>query len=142
MNAAWLIIAFAGALAVEPAGVAPTPPPPELDSRPLDCSQGYAGLKATIRALPGAAAVAAPAGVQLEAVSTQAGGILTIYNFTTPSNPAHPYVARRRIFPEDGVMNSDISVCPYGDKAASDALTAEFNRLNDAFVLSLSRPPR
>ncbi len=131
------LLAATTAAAATPPQTPATPPTPA----PLPCAQGFDPLIAAAKALPGATPVATRPGMPLEAISVQAGGELTIYNYTVPTHPAHPYVARRRTVQQGGRVSIDMSTCGYGDKAAGEALKIQFERMNEAFVRQVSSPP-
>ena len=126
--------AAAALLALAMAAATPVAPDP-----PLDCAAGFEALVAAAKAQPGAEAVSPRAGVPLLAVSVKSPTSLTVFTYTAPEHPAHPLMARRRLVERAGRRAVEMSTCPYGDKAASDALIAQFERMN-AGVADQPRP--
>lgn len=136
----FLILVLAAG-AASPAGPAASP----ADASPtanLDCAKGFDGIVASAMAEPGATVVTPRAGVPLLAVAVQTPGVMTVYSYTAATHPAHPFMARRRMVQRDGKMAVDMVTCRYGDRAASDRLTAQFTAMNNDLVRQMAdRPP-
>lgn len=130
------MLAFAAASPAAPVPpVAPNPP------AALNCTKGFDALVAAAMAEPGATVVTPRPGVPLLAIAIQSTGVMTVYSYTDTAHPAHPFMARRRMVQRQGKMAVDMVTCRYGDRAASDRLTAQFTAMNDNLVRQMAERP-
>ncbi|MCH2457153.1 MAG: hypothetical protein MK186_03805 [Henriciella sp.] len=63
----------------------------------------------------------------------------SVYALTRDTHPAHPMIVRRTVGEDqNGHVSIMSSGCGYGDKAASDALMAEYEAMNERIITDLS----
>jgi len=107
----------------------PETQPPELTEAPAS-TIGYPSVAAALADLRARNDVS----VSVEngwTIITEPDG-LTIWSFTASGHPAHPAVAKRIFYQENGAWYVKMNVRCEADKAACDQFVRDFEALNDA----------
>ncbi|WP_439543781.1 hypothetical protein [Hyphomicrobium sp.] len=125
-------VALLSATALSTTAWAEAPPAPTLD-----CALGYAGLHASMHALPGANA-GKRGDFDVVSVSVPETWIIEVA-FTAPGTPAHPAVMMRTQRKQvTGVWTSQSKGCGYGDPAQFEAAMADM-KAGDTALTNASR---
>ncbi len=103
----------------------------------LDCTLGYAKLKAEIEALPGIEPNATLEGSPYRALAHPPS--YTLFTFTLPGAPGHPAIVRRHLVKQGDTVVLQNSACGFGDLAGFEELKREFNALDARVKDGLSK---